>query len=283
MNQVVVHGQYSKEDLLKMAGQMVGGNKNFIPQLYINRLVEDKETGEDLPIGVFTIDTKDKGRVYTKKKAPVTFRPYVFNYRYETYDSAADKTTGRSILFSDFRAEIYADNGLLKAGKNTPEKLKATEKCKCKVFLFGTVTLKGYTAKKEEVVIENQPCFVKFGGKGFIEVGDLFKEFTKANKLSFQYDMTLSPKHLKDAMYTIVAEWSDLTKENPITDDTIKTFETFIQYIEVENKRIENRFNAIVAKKAAPGEKEDPVVSDPNDSQAVEAALEDDLTDIDDE
>ncbi len=112
-NEVVVYGKYTKDQLLAMSGQLVGGNGNLMPNCYINRQAVDRDTEEQLPLGVYCVDTKGYGKVYSQRKKPIIFRPYVRKFRYEVYDSKEDATVARTILFSNFKEEILADNGKL--------------------------------------------------------------------------------------------------------------------------------------------------------------------------
>jgi len=276
MNQVVEHGKYTKEQLLAMSGQTIGGNKDFISNLYINKNIKDKD-GNKLPVGTFTFEgpEKDKDgnkiRLYaTSKDDTILFRPYIKCFRYEAYDSAADNgkgaNVGRTILFTDFKQEIIADNGLLKAGAKS-NSLPETTKVKCKIYIYGTVTLDAVNGKGETVKVVDHPVFIKLGGKNFLEYDALFKEMQKQNKFIFLYDLKLTPAQTQTGAFVANVEWNNLTAEYPINDVVISILENFNTYIGVENKRIENKWKRIVDKAAKPGETADPIVADTaNDS-----------------
>jgi len=268
MNAVVEHGKYTREQLLAMSGQMLSGNKDFLASLYINRSPSDKDEN-DLKVGVYSFVHKDEkiGLVQAKKpkkgdpENPVLFRPYYKGFRYVTYDSKSEKTTGRSIIFTDFGQEIIADNGLLKAGAKS-DKLGPTEKTRCKILVFGTVSFDGVTAKGEDYKVVDYPVFLQLGGQNFLDYDKVFKEFAKTGKLSFQYDMKVTPNHVKDAIYNAKIEWANLTNEHPITEEVIKTLENFVEYVELENKRIETKWKRIIDKAGTQEERDDPIVAD---------------------
>lgn len=269
MNQVVEYGKYTKEDLLKMSGQYVVGNQDFISNMYINKNTKDKD-GNRIPVGVFCFQGPTKDMLYAKDEE-ILFRPYVKVYRYEAYDKAADNgkgaNVGRTILFTDFKQEIIADNGLSKAGKYSG-KLSATAQVKCKIFIYGTVSIKCVNGKGEEVSVEDHPVFIKLGGKNFLEYDKIFKNLK--GKIIFSYDLKLTPKQTVAGAFVADIEWANLTKEHPVTDIGIGILENFNTYVGMENKRVENKWKRIVDKSAQPGEKEDPVVSDAaNDSLEI--------------
>lgn len=279
MNAVVEHGKYTKAQLLAMSGQMLSGNTDFLANLYINRSPEDPE-GNELKVGVLTFkhSNPDIGLVQAKKakkgepESPVLLRPYFKGFRYSVFDSKEDKTTARTIIFKDWKEEIIADNGLIKAGavkrgEEHTSKLPSTSKASCKIYVFGTVSFKGVTATGQDYDVVDYPVFIKIGGLNFLDYDKVFKDFNKSNRLMFQYDLKLTPVHVKDAIYNLEIAWDNLTNQHPLTDETMATLEKFVDYIGLENKRIENKWKRIVEKTAKPGENEDPVVADAADAE----------------
>jgi hypothetical protein len=253
--EVTVFGQYTKAQLLAMSGQLISGQKDFLSSLYINRQTETP-TEKDAPIPAFCIDHKDKtlGRCYAEKKASVLFRPYYKAYRYEAFDPTANKgegaNAGRSIIFSDWKEEIISDNGYMKAGKDSLDKFPAGTAVKCKIVVYGTVSFDGTDQNGNPVKIVDYPVFIKLGGKRFLDYDELFKDFKKKQKLTFQYDLKLTPFLTRKGTTNYVAEieWDNLTTEHPVTQEVIDTLQNFIDYIALENKRIENKWKRIIDK-----------------------------------
>jgi len=272
-NQVAIHGQYSKEDLLKMSGQIVGGNQEFVANMYINRVIKDK-AGNRVTPGVFCFASKEKDKdgnfvVLYAKEESVLLKPFIRVFRYEAYDAEANggkgSNVGRSILFQDFKQEIISDNGYLKAGKGKIE----TDKCKvrCKIYIYGTVSGDFVKGDGEVVHVENQEVFIKLGGQNFFEYDKLFKEISKSGKLMFLYNLKLTPEQMDTGAFVANISWDNLTVEAPITDAVVATLEGFNSYIGMENKRVQNKWERIVNKAPKAGENDDPVVADEaNDS-----------------
>ena len=256
MNNVpTVYGQYTKEQLLAMSGQLVAGTKDFLSNLYINKNPETKE-GADAPVGGFTFDHKDLGQVYAPRKTSILFKPYVKGFRYEAYDPKANNgegaNCGRSIIFHDFKEEIISDNGLVKAGKLSPEKLPEGAQVRCKIIVYGTISFEGTDKFGKPVSIKDYPVFIKLGGKRFLDYDKIFKDFTKSSKIMFQYDLKLTPKHIKDSNYVAEIEWNNLTVQHDITEEVMDTLTKFLDYIASENKRVENKWKRIIEKAAQP-------------------------------
>ena len=279
-NEVTTYGKYTKEQLLAMSGQLVGGNGNLMPNLYINRQAVDRDTEEQLPVEVYCVDTKDHGRVYAQRKKALVFRPYVRKFRYEVYDSKEDATVARTILFGNFKEEIIADNGKLKAGatkEGQPLNLPSTQKAKCKLYVFGTVSFSGITTSGKEVEIADHPCYIKFGGKGlFEEYESTFKKMDYKQKLMFLYDLNITVNRTNK--YPVAAiEWVSMTNEHPFTDQIAETLEVFNTYINTENKRITAKWDMVTKHNAKPEEIADKTVVDPEDALAND--LKEDVVD----
>jgi len=264
--EVTKSGEYTKAQLLAMSGQMLSGNKDFVANLYINKAPEDDE-GNELKTGTFAFRSPDPdvGLVMAKKpkkgeaENPVLFRPYYKGYRYEVYDSEKSATVARTIIFTDFKQEIIADNGLLKAGAKS-DKLPSTSKARCKIVVFGTVSFKGVLANGTDYEVVNQPVYIKLAGAGFLDYDKLFKDFARTNKMMFQYDLQLIAKHVKEAIYTIELKWHNLTNRYEVDDETIKLLENFSNYVNLENKRIETKWQRIINKEPTAEDKDDPIV-----------------------
>jgi len=241
-----------------MTGQLVSGSENFIPGLRINKNPEDSD-GNDVPTGVLSFRHKKHGDLYGKRKQAVILRPYAHRMRYEAYDSAAKKTLGRTILFSTFNEEAVADNGLIKAGKDS-NALNSTTKSKCKHMIYGTVSGEFTTAKGDTVAVTNEPVFFKVGGKKFIEISDYLKKFSKEGKLLPNYEMEIVAVHLGEGIYNIEFEFKDLTKFLDLDDEAMDTLQKFAEYINAENAMIRKKYDAILSKRATAEDANDDVV-----------------------
>jgi hypothetical protein len=250
--------------LAQMSGQYIGGSDNFIPKLSVNRAAEDPKTKQDLPIGAFTLNTKAHGRVFAKRKESIQFRLYAKRYGYVKFDNDYDNgpgqkkgaTTARSVQLSDFRkgSEYISDDGTLKCGKaSLPEGTK-NPTVKTKIFFYGTVSFKGTTVEGTEVELVNEPCVLVQGGKNFLTIDGIFKDFGKDGRRFFDYYMTLTPVYVPVAdsgVYNVEMSFTDLTKRLDFGDEGMKTLESFFNYIEGNNKAIELKFNQAIANRAA--------------------------------
>lgn len=268
--EVTTYNGKTKEQILAMAGQLVGGN-NLMPNMYINRNARDRDTGETLPTDVFTFEHKQFGRVFSKFKEAVKFRPYIRKFRYEVYDSTKDATVARTIFFGDFKEEIIADNGLLKAGavkKGEPARLPDDQKARCKLFVYGTVSFTAMDLKGNEVEVVDYPVFIKLAGMGlFDEYEPTFKKLDRKGKISCLYDLKVSVNTSgKNPVASI--EWDNLTKEHPFTPEVYETLTVFAEYIDTENKRTSKKWDMIMKNKATPEELADTTVADPEDALA---------------
>ena len=253
----------TRRRILAMSGQVISGSKNYIPKVKVNKVVEDRETGKDLPVGVVAFNSKKHDKwVYAKRKTPVKFVPFVHKMRYIAYDAKAEKTVGRSILFSDWGEEILASNGKLKAGKgNSPEHIQV----KCKHCTYGLISFSGVDAEGNELEVENEPVLFQTGGKAFIEFGDMMKEMR--GKILAQYEMDVEVVSRGEGIYTIELTFKDLTNQLPFTPAAMEALEQFSAFISAENEIIEKQHNRIVHKQE-PESDGDVVDSDDDDDLA---------------
>lgn len=277
-----------QERIRKMSGQYVGGSENFIPKLKVNSKAEDPKTKQDLPIGAFFVSTKD-GNVYAKRKEAVQFRLFAKRYGYVKFDADAENPndakkkgaiTSRSVLLSDFKkgSEYISSDGTLKCGKaSIPEGTK-NPSVKTKIHFFGTVSFKGATAEGKEVEIKDMPVTFTAGGKDFLSIDNIFKDFSKDGRNYFDYYLTLKPVYVAvgdGGLYKIDMEFTDLTNKLEFTQETYNTLENFFNYIEGNNKAIEVQFNQALAGKDADAPQ-------PGDEIVTGCDLGDDLIDEDD-
>jgi|TARA_R110000824_G_scaffold140404_2_gene306278 hypothetical protein len=255
-----------------MSGQLVTGSDNFIPGIRINKNPETEDKKHDLPVGVFTLRSKqhDGVDVYSKRRGTVTFRPFVHKMRYEAYDSLQNKTVGRSIYFTSFSEEIIADNGVLKAGHKS-EAIAETTKAKCKHIVFGLLSFKGTTEDGTEVEVVDEPSFVKAGGKAFIEISDMFKEFDNSDRILPMHYLSIEPTNHGEGIYSTALAFEPLTKTHVWDTDTEEALIMFDAYITAENDMIQKKWEAKVLKNS----------SDSAD-YLVGGNLEDDLADATD-
>lgn len=233
--------------LRAMAGQMVGGSENFIPALQINKTPE--KDGHEIPVGVITFKSKKHGEVFSKRKdSPISLRVFAKRYRYAAFSQSYKDNhkghsgmIGRSIYAVDFKQEFVSDNGLLKAGKGS-SKVPADTSVKCKHIVFATISFDGTNLKGEPVEVRDEPVQLTIGGKVWKEFDEYMNNFSKSGKFYFDYPMTLTVSFREGGFYNVGLVFTDLTKPIPQTDETFKTLETFSDYINAENKAIEQKY-----------------------------------------
>lgn len=240
---LVTTGGYSKAELIAMSGTVVGGSDEFLPNLGINKDIEDDEERE-VPVPSYRIKVKDKGWVYAGRKAPVTFRPFVHGLRYEKWLND-EKSYQMTQIFQDFRQEIIDELG-------GTDKLGGKENgARCKHVIMGLVSFEdGVTAEGEEVAVKDVPCILRVGGGKYMETNDVFEEFGEDRWLP-QYELKLTPVKSGQAYNTDMA-WVSLTDELPVTEADWEIFQSFLTEVKSFNQSIQNKFDAAIKSRNAP-------------------------------
>lgn len=238
---VAIPEGYSREDLIKLSGNIVSGSDEYLSGLIINKEVEDRD-GKDVPVPSFYVTYPEVGRVYSERKKPIEIRPFVKAMRYEKWLEQEKKAQCTTIFFSWGEEIIDELGGTDKLNKPNDDKVK------CKHLIYCTVSFKGTTAEGKEVDVKDFPTLLRVGGASFGNVMDLFDELGD-DRILMQHPLIVDT-YKSGPAYNFKLFWKDLTEELPITAADWDTLQNFRKEIDFFNKGITNKFK--LAQKGSP-------------------------------
>ena len=240
---------YTREQLIKMSGTVVGGSDEFLPNLGINMNMEDEQGNDGLPTPSYRVKVKEHGWVYAGRKEVVTFRPYVHALRYEKWLNK-EKTFQYTSIFKDFREEIIDELGGV-------DKLGGKENgARCKHLIYGTVSFdEGTTLEGAKVPIKDFPCLLRVGGGKYMDTNDTFKQFGDERWLP-QFQLFLTPVKSGQA-YNTDMDWVSLVDELPVSEEDWITFQNFLDEVRSFNAGITNKYKRALADVDVPDSESD--------------------------
>jgi hypothetical protein len=213
----------SYEELAQAAGRLIFKSEYDTPRLIPNLAFED-ESGNRLDPGVFRLE-RDGTHLFAKKNKPVTFRPIVEAYRYQRYDGEflnPDGTKGKMLNTSTVEWKLtgtfHDELGTVKCGKVKGEKsaLSGTQVAVNKQtsvyrLIFGYVSGTFVTPSGEEVVLDEQECYLQRRGSDFLTFEEEFvKKAHKAKRPLHSCVLKITTqKHVngQTVYYTVHYDW----------------------------------------------------------------------------
>lgn len=201
-------------ELMALMGQATGdgdkGEDSPFPFMKIQMDDADNE-GRDVPRGSYRLYFKNPKEgenepgyipAYAKQ---ITFIPLVNSFNYRVWSQKDKKFSAQSIIFKNWKQDIFSSNGQLACGKVSPkvrEGLSEAEQAKqaairCVRNLFGLVSGTFTAADGVEFVADNMPVVFQSGGRSFRTIGDAIDKLTHAKKLICTHPWTLTTTRVK--------------------------------------------------------------------------------------
>lgn len=252
-NEVVVFGTDDFDEI----SRLTGGNLNnsvVLPQLRINRDGQIEVDGEPvlIPMGAYCV-SQDGKAVYSKT---AKFRPFINAFQYQTYDSATEKYTNKSVIIKNFFEEAVDEQGGLKCGKVSKEQLAnlsesaaaEQKKITCYRKMYGLLTMEGTSPpSKDKIEIVDLPVVWNMARSNFNAVKNSLDAVGKMKHHIFQHQYNL-PATTKDKKGTttffLINVEPDLGTVLNFTSEDMATFKMFQDIIDRENKSIVNKWKA---------------------------------------
>jgi hypothetical protein len=289
--ELVPAGAGSLADLMKMIGQgQAEQQTSRWPFLKINRDADDDE-GNSLPVGTFTMYSKQAGkRVYGK---PALLRPLLNRYQYRLFDPDKEQYINNSIIFTDFGEDIPDEQGGFKCGKVSAKNLdtlttlqaQAQKNIKCFRLVYGLVSLNGVTPEGEKITVDNEPVVWKVRGSNFMPIGEVFESLRKQKKLLFNYQISLDLERQKKGSNVYYVAKPTLANDDPIPllSVDMDLLKEFITDIENQNAEIWEKHKRVQSKQPTASEKKALKVIEGESEEVSLTTLEHDMNDsIDD-
>ena len=230
---------------------MATEEKTFMPQLKIN-LDDEDAAGNELKKGKFFI-TGQEVPVYADK---VRIRPLSQMFQWVEYDPDANKSTNRTLVIPNFRAEPRDEKGGVRCGKpaskvlkDNPELAKKFKNITCFRLVHCLVSYTGNTSTGEEVTVENQPALLRLKGANFSPFEDeVVKALPKGTKLyDFWIEVSNTKKKNGSVTYFVLNFNPDIGKPVPLDQMTYDTMVHIVGTIKEENDRIESKYRAAIS------------------------------------
>ena len=255
MNELANIDNMSNADIMAAIGQSKGTNLPLLPKLSINREATDDE-GNQLPVGVFrTYDTVSEQSVFGK---PVKIRPFINAFQWMKYDEEAQAYSNRSIIFTDWDAHQYDIQGTEKCGRVnrkewdnlTPDKLVEQKKVRAYRLVYGLLTMKGKTASKDDVTLEDYPVLYRVSGLNYNPIGLAIESLGRQNKIMFRHNISLDTERKKTGSNVFYVAKTSI--ENAQIDFSAKdnqTMDIFKAVMEKENASVMDSYNEAIKSK----------------------------------
>lgn len=241
-------------ELMELMGQQapVAVNTDMFPFMKIQMDDADND-GKEVPRGSYRLYVTDKNEegkdiyvaTYCKE---VKFVPLVNSYQYRIWNQKEGKFTVQSIMFKNWKQDIFSSDGTLACGKIATKNLgKLTEaeqakqrSIRCVRNLFGLVSGKFKSADGKEYNVDGTAVIFQSGGRSFRTIGDVLDALNHSKKLICTHPWALTTNRVKtggNSTYEAVAK-PDETATLNVTPEWIELIKRYNAYMDEQNRPI---------------------------------------------